>query len=75
MLAQLGEVPAAAAEDADDGIVLVDGVALAGDGLDEGGFAAAVRAEDRNMLPGIHRQIDVMQDDIIATSYIYVCKF
>ena len=34
---------------------LGEGVALAGDGLDEGGFAAAVGAEDGDVLAGVRR--------------------
>ena len=41
-----------------------DGVALAGDGLDEGGFAAAVGAEDGDVLAGVDGEVDVVEDDV-----------
>ena len=49
-----------------------DGVALAGDGLDEGGFAAAVGAEDGDVLAGVDGEVDVVEDDVVAAGYVDV---
>ena len=74
-LFELGEVPAFAAEDADLVLVRVDdGVALAGDGLDEGGFAAAVGAEDGDVLAGGDGEVDVVEDDVVAAGYVDVLE-
>ena len=70
MLAELGQVPAAAAEDADFGA----GVAGAGDywidfavhGADEGGFAAAVGSEDGDVFAGGDGEVDFVEDDGVA---------
>ncbi len=71
-LFELGEVPAVAAEDADLGFGLGDGVALAGDGLDEGGLAAAVGAEDGDVFAGVDGEVDVVEDDVVAAGYVDV---
>jgi len=71
-LLELGEVPAGAAENADLGLRLGDWVALAGDGLDECGFAAAVGAEDGDVLAGVDGEIDVVEDNVFAASNVYV---
>src|ERR1700744_283684 len=72
---QLRQVPAFATENADLRIRLDDGVALAGDGLDEGRFAAAVGAEDRDVLAGANSEVDVVEHDIVATGHIDMLKF
>ena len=51
-----------------------DGVALAGDGLDEGGFAAAVGAEDGDVLAGVDGEVDVVEDDVVAAGYVDVSQ-
>ena len=71
-LLEFGEVPALAAEDADGRLRLGDGVALAGDGLDEGGLAAAVRAEDSDVLASVDGEVDVVEDDVFAAGYVYM---
>ena len=71
-LLELSEVPARAAEDADFSIRLGDGVALAGDGLDESGLAAAVRPENGDVLTGVDGEIDVVEDNVFPASYIDV---
>jgi len=43
-----------------------DGVALAGDGFDEGGFATAVGAEDGEVLAAGDAQGDGVEDDVVA---------
>ncbi len=73
-LFEFGEVPAFAAEDADLRFRLDDGVALAGDGLDEGGFAAAVGAEDGDVLAGVDGEVDVVEDDVVAAGHVDVCQ-
>jgi hypothetical protein len=50
MLSQLRDIPAVTAEEANARFRRDDWVALAGDGLDERGLSAAVRAEDGDML-------------------------
>ena len=73
---EFGEVPAGAAEDADFVCGLAfewrDGVALAGDGLDEGGFAAAVGAEDGDVLAGGYGEVDVVEDDVFSAGDVDV---
>ena len=73
-LFEFGEVPAFAAEDADAGSLLDYGVALAGDGLDEGGFAAAVGAEDGDVLAGGDGEGDVVEDGVAAAGYVDVLE-
>lgn len=67
VLAELGEVPAVAAEDADVHAGLDDGIKLAGDGEDERGLAASVGAEDADMLAGADFEIDVVEDGAVST--------
>jgi hypothetical protein len=67
---KFGEVPAFAAEDADFCLGLDDWVALAGDGLDEGGLAAAVGAEDGDVLAGVDGEVDVVEDDVVAACHV-----
>lgn len=64
--AELGDVPAAAAEEEQLGRVRDDGVALAGDGFDEGGLAASVGAEDGDVLAGSDAEGDGMEDNVVA---------
>ena len=66
MPAELREVPAVAAEDADTHAGLDDGIDLAGDGEDEGGFAATVGSENGHVFAGANRQVHVVQHDAIA---------
>ena len=71
---ELGEVPAAAAEDADLSLGLGNRVALAGDGFDESGFTAAIGAEDGDVFAGVDGEVDVMEDDVFAAGYVDVRK-
>ena len=68
--AQLGEIPAVAAEDADAHARLDDGINLAGDGEDEGGFSASVGAEDGHVLAGADGEIDVVEHDAVAAGHV-----
>ena len=54
---------------------LDDGVDLAGHGEDERGFAAAVGAEDGDVLAGADGEIHVVQDDAIAARDVDVAHF
>ena len=74
MAAQLGQVPAVTAEDADLHSREEYGVELACHGEDERGFAATVRAEDGHMLAGANSQVDVVQHHSIAARHIYVAQ-
>ena len=72
VFAELGKVPAGAAEDEDfrAGLVGVgvvsggwlDGVELTVHGADEGGFAAAIGAEDGEVFAGVDGEVDVVED-------------
>jgi hypothetical protein len=74
MLAELSEVPAGAAEDADGRKNTVsvrsvrggEGVEFAVHGADEGGFSAAVGAEDGEVFAGADGEVDVVEDDAVA---------
>jgi len=81
VFAELGEVPAGAAEDhyfwpglggagevgiRKTGCGGLDGVELAVHGADEGGFAAAVGAEDDEVFAGLDGEVDVMEDDAVT---------
>ena len=70
MVAELGEVPAAAAEDGDLGAGKAgfgdERVEFAVHGADEGGFAAAVGAEDGDVFAGLDGEVDVVQDNAVA---------
>lgn len=66
-LLQLGQVPALAAEDADAHLGRDQRIALAGHGLDECGFTAAVGPENGDVLARLDAQVDVVQNDIVAT--------
>jgi len=73
-LFEFGEVPALAPEDADLGFRHDDRVALAGDGLDEGGLATAIGAEDGDVLARVDGKVDVVKDDVVAACHVYVCQ-
>jgi hypothetical protein len=49
-----------------------DGVELAVHGADEGGFAAAVGAEDGDVFAGLDGEVDVVEDDAVAGGYVDV---
>jgi len=70
MVAELGEVPTAAAEDGDfrarQAVLGDERVELAVHGANEGGFAAAVCAEDGDVFAGLDGEVDVVQDDAVA---------
>jgi len=71
-LLEFGKVPALATEDADLRFRLGNWIALAGDGLDEAGFAATVGAEDGDVLSGVDGEIDVVEDDVVTAGDIDV---
>jgi hypothetical protein len=73
-LLQLGQIPPFATEDADLRVRVDDGVALTGHRLDKGGFAAAVGAEDGDVLAGVDGEVDVVEDDVVATGHVDVGK-
>lgn len=66
MAAELRDIPAFAAEQEELRLGRGDGVALAGDGFDEGGFAAAVGPEDGDVFAGGDAEGDVVKDDVVA---------
>ncbi len=66
MSAKLRDVPTFAAEEAELGGGRDDGITLAGDGLYERGFAAAVGAEDGEVLAAGDAEGDGVKDDIVA---------
>ena len=49
-----------------------DGIALAGDGLDQRGFSAAVGTEDGDVLSSGDAEADVVEHDGFATGYVDV---
>ena len=72
---QLGEVPAIAAKDTDVHAGLNDGIDLAGDGENQRRLAAAIGAEDGDMLACADGEMHVMKDDAIAARDIHVGEF
>ena len=64
--AQLRNIPALPAKEPELRCGRDDGVALAGDGADERGFAAAVGAEDGDVLAVGDAEGDSVQDDVVA---------
>lgn len=72
MATKLRDVPAIAAEEANARLRRDDWIALAGDGLDERGFSAAVGPQDSNMLAVGDAQIDVVKHNGVATGDIHV---
>jgi hypothetical protein len=77
-LFEFGEIPALAAEEGDAGLRLAcfgnQWVALAGDGLDEGGLTAAVGAQDGDVLAGMDGEIDVVKDNPLSAGDVNVVK-
>jgi len=63
---ELGDVPARAAEETEIGRGGDDGVALAGEGFDEGGFAAAIGTEDGKVFTVGDAEGDGVEDDVVA---------
>src|SRR5271170_4980711 len=61
VLAELGDIPALATEQLNARFRRDDGIALAGNGLDERGFPAAIGAENGNMLSGCDAEADVVE--------------
>jgi len=64
--AELRNVPSLATEEAQLGGGGDDGVALAGDGFDEGGLAAAVGTEDGKVFTVGDAEGDGVKDDVVA---------
>ena len=75
VLAQLGQVPALAAEDAHLHPRLHDGINLAGHGQNQRRLAAAVRPENRHMLAGANRQVHVVQHHALAARHVHLAQF
>lgn len=73
-LAEFGEIPARAAEDADGASRADQRVELAGDGLEERGLAAAVRAEDGEVLSRLEGEMDVVEDGGAAAGDVDVLE-
>ena len=59
--AQLEDVPGIAPQDGERRIGLRQRIAFARDGLDQRRFAAAVRPQDRDVLPGPNAERDVVE--------------
>lgn len=72
MGAELRDVPAGSAKETQLGGGRDDRVALAGDGFDERRFAAAIGAEDGDVLAAGDAQGDVVEDDIVAAGDVDV---
>jgi hypothetical protein len=66
MGAELRDIPALAPEQEQLHFGHDDGVALAGDGANERGFAAAVGAEDGDVLALLDAEGKIVQDDVVA---------
>jgi len=66
MSAELRNIPALAAEQAQLRGGRDDGIALAGDGFDERGFSAAVGAKDSDVFAVGDAEGDCVQDDVVA---------
>src|SRR6202035_1422920 len=54
------------AEDADPGVGGDQGITLAGHGLDQGRFAASVGSEDGDVFSAADREVDVVEDGVVA---------
>jgi hypothetical protein len=65
-VAQVEDVPDGLAENAEGRFGVCERIALAGDGLDERGFAAAVGAEDGNVFAGADGEADVAEGGVLA---------
>lgn len=72
VLPQLRDIPSFTPEQSQPHLRRVDRVALAGDRLDQGRFAAAVRPQNGHMLAPLDTQADVMQHHGIPPCDIYV---
>jgi hypothetical protein len=72
--AQFEDIPERAAKDGDGGIFALKRVALAGEGLDEGGFAGAVGAEDTDMLADSDTNREAVESDVLAANDGYVVQ-
>lgn len=59
--AEFENVPAFPAEDSHGGTFAGERIAFASDGFDEGGFPAAIRAEDANVFAGVDAKRDVIE--------------
>ena len=73
--AQLGQIPALAAEDAHAHSRSDDGIELAGHGEDERGFSASVGAENGDVLAGADAEVDVVQHHAITARHVHVAQF
>lgn len=64
--AEFEDIPERAAQDGDRGIFALKRVALAREGLDEGGFAGAVGAEDADMFADSDAKRQAVEGDVLA---------
>ena len=74
-LAQLKQLPALAAEDAHARARPSQGIALAGQRLDQRGLAATIRAEDGQMLVALHAQRNIVEHGLQAARHGNVLEF
>src|SRR5208283_2729374 len=73
--AEVKDVPAVLAEDAKGSGGIEQWVTFAGDGFDQRGFAATVRAEDSDVLAGFDREAEAVQGQPLAALYRDVGEF
>src|SRR5690349_176802 len=74
-IAQLGDVPQFAPQDLDGRAFAGQRIAFAGDRLDQRGFAAAVRAQDADVLTGSDRERNVVQRGAFSAHHRDVLQF
>jgi hypothetical protein len=73
--AELGQVPALAAEDAHPHLRAHDGIDLAGHGHDQRRFAAAVRPQNGHVLAGADGQVHIVQHHALAARHVDRAQF
>lgn len=73
--AQLNEIPTLTPEDAHVHVGLDDGIELAGHREDKRGFSATIGTEDGDVLASTNRQVDVTQDDTLASRDVDAAHF
>ena len=75
MGAKIKDVPVLLAQDPKVTSGAIEGVALARDQLDQGGFTAAVRAEDRNVLARADNEIQAVKSQTRAPLHGDIFEF
>src|SRR6267378_1350510 len=70
--AQLEDVPSVAPQNRHRGFFPDDRIALARNGFDERGLAAAVRAQDRDVFARFNAQAEVIECDVVASNDAHV---